>query len=406
MLHNQEEGLRMKSPILFRTVLGLAVLAVTAVLARQHRSITTLRATMDHLRSEVAVGAPAHAPSSARPISSARVSLADRPAPRPAEPDPAPLRRTEGADQPDAGLSRRVAALEASVAQLGQGADHLMDQGEIPPSEAKAGEWQARFLDTSESARDRLSMLRMLRRSGHFDDQMAYAAATWLNTATDSDEKRYLLERLRGAENPVLKQVTLQLAATAEDPRVRSRAAANLREFAEDPAVESALWRMVSDETSGDVRRQAEEALRRLPLDEQRLAGMRTEAVNPGTTVEKRAAVLRILQANRQDIGDIAIPMARAAESAGDGRSLMAYIQAFDDVNHPEFMAPLVNAVQDQDADIRRRAADALIDYRGEPAVEEWLVYLTENDPDPEVRREASRVFREDGRRDGRPSRR
>jgi HEAT repeat protein len=291
------------------------------------------------------------------------------------------------------------------VAALNTGAEHLMDRGDLPPSEAKASEWQATLSDASLPQGDRIAALRLLRRNGRFDDQAALTAAAWLRSSTDPNEQRQLLENLRGVDNPALRQATLELATASDNVRVRERAASNLRAYPGDPQVEAALWQMVGDEAA-EVRRRAVDTLRRFPMDETRAAGLRAEALNPYTPVEKRLASFRVLQAGNQDIADVALGLAQAAEQASDTQSRMQYIEAFDDVNHPEFMVPLVAAVQDADPGVRTRAADALVDYRNDPVIKEWLVHLAENDPDPEVRREASRVYRQDGRRDGRWNRR
>jgi HEAT repeat protein len=84
-----------------------------------------------------------------------------------------------------------------------------------------------------------------------------------------------------------------------------------------------------------------------------------------------------------------------------DPEARIKFFQAFDDVNHPDFMLPLVQGLQDQNAAVRLRATDALIDYRANATIMQWLKVLAESDPDPRVRQEAARAFREENRRDG-----
>jgi hypothetical protein len=146
------------------------------------------------------------------------------------------------------------------------------------------------------------------------------------------------------------------------------------------------------------VRRRAEESLRRADLTEQQLAATRARAVNSATPLDERLTAMRVLNEKREDLSQIAPLLAASAQTTVDPDALLKYIHSFDDVNHPEFMLPLVNGVQNENAEIRLRATDALIDYRSDPTIMEWLTVLAESDPDPRVRREASRAFRDSGR--------
>ena len=369
---------------------GMAILVLA--LAWQQRSISRLQAAVEEAATAVTVTVPAAAP---RPrVEREPEPRAERVVPMRVEPDMVSVG--------DEGLAVRLAALERSVASLNAGAEHLMDRGQMPPSDAKAAEWRGILMDAAQSPDERIAALRMLRRNGLFDENAARTAATWLQATSDPNEQRRLLEHLRGADSPVLKQVMLSLASTSDDARVRERAVGTLRGYGEDAQVEAALWQMVASDESRDVRRRAVDTLRRFPMNDARAAELRAGALDPYAPIETRVASMTVLQSGNQDISDIAAPMAVAAAQVSDSQSLLEYIQAFDDVNHPEFMVPLVAAAQDEDAAVRLRAADALVDYRRDPVIQEWLVHLAENDPDPEVRREASRIYRQDGRRDGR----
>jgi HEAT repeat protein len=50
---------------------------------------------------------------------------------------------------------------------------------------------------------------------------------------------------------------------------------------------------------------------------------------------------------------------------------------------------PLVHGLQDPNPLVREEAVDALSDFRDDPAVLQWLQYVSQNDADPQVRREA-----------------
>lgn len=295
-------------------------------------------------------------------------------------------------------LERRVALLEQSVAQLGEGADHLMDRGRIPPSDDKLFEWSTTFQDLNATPKERLAALRMLRRNDAFTPQLVQAATLWLAASTDPTETRSLLESLRGEDDPALKAATLNLASAATDNRVRDLAIANLREFVEDPQVEALLWQVAASDSSDRVRRRAQDALRRVPMTEARAASLEMRALGPSATLDERLTSLRLLESGQQEVARIAPSLAQLAQTAPDKETRLKYYKAFDDVNDPNFMSPLVEGSQDADAEVRRIATDALMDYRSEPAITELLQAMAESDPDPRVRREAARVFN-NGRR-------
>jgi len=298
----------------------------------------------------------------------------------------------------DLGLEQRVATLEQSVEVLSAGANHLMDRGEIPPSAAKAAELRSKFLNPGNSERDRVAALRLLQRNGLMDDQVVLTASQLLTSTQDPNVQRSLLGYLRGVDNDAVKDVTLSLALSSENSRVKETALSNLRNHAQDPQVESVLWQLATSDPSANVRRRAEESLRRADLSEQQLAATRNRVLNSATPVDERLTAMRVLNEKREDLSQIAPMLASSAQTTVDPDTLLKYYSSFDDVNHPEFMVPLVYGVQNENSEIRLRAADALIDYRSDPTIMEWLTVLAESDPDPRVRREASRAFREDSR--------
>ena len=378
-------------------VVYVALAVVCLVLAWQQRSIARLHTALEEARARPEVIRPSSGASAVPPLRTETIPPR-RDVVLPLEEDMARYFK------PDDELTDRVTTLEHSVAALHRGAEHLMDQGAIPPSSAKTAAWRAQVTNAGLPSQDRLAALRLLSRNRLVDDQVAQAAAAWLAATTDPNEQREILEQMRGSANPALRQVTLDLASSAEDGRVRDRAVRNLGNYGNDPLVADALWQMLASEASSGVRRRIVDALDDMPMDASRAARLEGEALSPGTPMAKKVAALRLLQSSERDVADIALTLAQDAEFAADNQSRLQYIEAFDDVNHPEFIVPLVTAVQDEDPSIRRRAADALVDYRGDENIKDWLVYLAENDPSPEVRREAARVYREDrrwGRRGG-----
>lgn len=294
----------------------------------------------------------------------------------------------------DSRLERRVAALEASVSRFDRNADHLMDRGVLPPTAAKLAAWSTIFLDPYAERDARLSALSRLRQNDGVTPQVAQVAAAWLDTSTDPDLTRRLLDILRGVKDPTLKTATLNLVATTAEPRVRERALMNLRDFVEDPAVQAALWQVVAAKPSDIIERRARDALRRIPMTDALAVSLESRALDPAATLEEQLMSLRLLRAGDKDVTRIAPTLAQAAQSATDSETRVKYYAAFDDVNDPSFMLPLVEGAQDADARVRGRAADALLDYRSEPTITDLLKAMAESDPDPGVRQQAARIFR------------
>lgn len=368
--------------------LPLAVgIVFVALLLIQYRSIAALRAEVAALRTQQATP-----PKTSIRKASVRPSSADRDAQKPVA--------IVAVDNGD--VESRLITLEESFAALNKNAEHLMDRGQLPPSEEKGREWQARFLDPNTPVKTMFGTLRLLRANGLFDDTMANHAANLLSQSTNNGVTRALLDSLRGAGNPALKPAILALAASAEDGAIRWRAVNNLRDFAaSDPVVEAALWKIAREDKSSDVRGRAEDSLKRIPMTEVRQLELSQRAANLGLSFEERWSALRVLDSGKADLSQLAVSLVQSSQAAPDLETKLAYIRAFDDVNRPEFMLPLVDAVQDGNAELRLRATDALVDYRDkDPNVKEWLKVLAESDPDPRVRKMAERAFqRPQGRR-------
>lgn len=293
-------------------------------------------------------------------------------------------------------LESRLLAVEENMIALNKNAKHLMDRGQVPPDAEQAEVWRARFLNPETPIRTMFGTLRLLRSNDLFDETMAAHAATLLAQSTNTTRTRALLDALRGAENPALKPAMLALASDSKDGSIRYRAVNNLREFVgDDPAIEDALWKIAAEDTSREVRGRAEDALRRVPMTEQRQATLAARVTNNGLSFDERWSAFRVLGNSKDaDISQVALNLVQSANAAPNDEATLAYIRAFDDVNHNEFMVPLVNSVQSANPEIRLRATDALVDYKDkDPNVMEWLKVLAKDDPDERVRREAMRAF-------------
>jgi HEAT repeat protein len=293
----------------------------------------------------------------------------------------------------DASLAGRVAALEETVALLNRGAEHLMDRGAVPLSPAKAEELRGIVLDGNRPPRERLNALRLLRRNDLFTDDLAAVAAEWLGASTDAGATRELLENLRGAGNAPLAAVMQNLATTATDRRVREVALENLRSFVEDPQIEALVSSLAVSDPSPEIRGRAEDVLRRISLTPERTASLTQRALNPAAPLDERLLSLRVLRRSEEGLAQVAPALAQTAQATVDPQARLKLFTAFDEVNRPEFMLPLVEGAQDPNAEVRRRAANALVDYRDNPTVQEWLKVLAASDPDAGVREQAARAF-------------
>ena len=131
-----------------------------------------------------------------------------------------------------------------------------------------------------------------------------------------------------------------------------------------------------------------------VPMTSEHVARLETRATDSSGTPDERLVAFRLLNQGKQDLSRIAPVLSDAALAATDDDTLLKYYRAFDDVNDPSFLLPLVHGAESANAAVRLRAADALIDYRSEPAIAELLQAMAESDPDPGVRREAARVYR------------
>ena len=304
-------------------------------------------------------------------------------------------RRTESVDP---AIYNRLGALEDSIARLEDVSNHLMERGEVPLSGDKANELLSRMLDVTQSERDRLGALRLLRRNEQVDDTVVQHALNWLNTSTNANVRDDILEQLDGMTNAVLKQPLLQLAMSESDPNVREEAVDNLGNFIDDPQVEAQLWQLLNQDTDEDVRQEAARALMRAPLDDARVAQLEQKVQNAQGSLDERMTALRMLTRSGNQNPDLMASLAQEAFASEDPRVRQEFFGAFDGMDDPALKVPLVYGLQDPNPEVRERAADALSSFRSDPEVEEWLLYSAQNDDDPRVRREALRAL-EDSRR-------
>lgn len=350
-------------------VLVLAVLLLSGALAFEHLQTRRLASNLAALQKELTA---------------------------PLEPTPTDRtpRQTVATSGNHAAILRRLAALEQTMAQLARNSDYLMERGQLPLATNKLSDLFAKFTDITATDRDRLQAMRLLRRNGGIGDEAIPHALAWLQTATNANVREDILQQLEGSTNAALRGPLLALTADA-DSDVREQAVDNLRRFMNDPAVESQLWKMMNDPDE-DVRDQVREALVEGPMSDTRAAALRERLADANTPLDERLLAWRALREGNQNAPD-ANWLAEIAQNTQDPLARARLFSEFDNAidraspGDAALLPPLVQGLQDPSPLVRERAADALNDFISDPAVQQWMRYIAESDPDPAVRRQAAR---------------
>jgi HEAT repeat protein len=286
--------------------------------------------------------------------------------------------------------------LETVVDELLLAADYLKSRGQLPLASTDLDGARNRFLDASLGDRERLRALQTLRRNGRLNDELAGQALIWLQSATNAGTRQNLLQQLDGVTNAAFKQPFIELASRDQSSGVREEAVDNLRRFINDPQVETLLWDRLRNDPDADVRQEAESALGEGPFTEARLTGLQQRALNPEASLDERLAVLRIMEDAEVNPAAVAPAFAQLAMNSADSQERLKLFRVFDDVSDPAFKVPLVYGLQDPNPLVREQAVDALSGFRSDPDVAKWLHYVSQNDTDSQVRREAFEVLSDD----------
>lgn len=293
----------------------------------------------------------------------------------------------------------KLAEMEEAVNELKHATEYLMDHGQVPLAARKIEELMAKLSDGSLPDSERLSALRLLRRDRSLNDTGIQSALTWFQAVTDDGTKREILRSLENMTNGVMKQPMLDLALNDPSNTIRSQAMENLRPFITDPNVEQMLWARLATETDPRVRQEILNTISRGPVTPERAAGLVTRAQNPTASMDERLLALNALKRSNTDIQQIVASFSTMAQSTQDPKLRAQIFDAFDGMTDPTLKVPLVYGLQDADARVRERAADALSGYASDPAVQQWLRYVLDNDTDPRVRREAQQALEQQQRR-------
>lgn len=301
----------------------------------------------------------------------------------------------------DSRLSVRVGEVEESITELKQATDYLMERGQIPLAERKIEELLAKLNDASLPDAERLNALRLLRRNRSLDDTGMQTTLVWLQASTVEGTRREILRALEGATNAIMAQPMMTLAASDPNNGIREQAAENLQAFVNNPQVEQFLWAQLQTETDPRTRQEILDALSRGGATPERIASLQMRAQNPAASLDERLLALQALRRSNTDVQQIIASFAATAQSTQDAGVKARIFGAFDGMSDPALKVPLVYGLQDTDARVRERAADALSGYSADPAVQQWLRYVADNDADPRVRREALQALEQQRQQPG-----
>lgn len=299
-----------------------------------------------------------------------------------------------------AGLQARLANVEQAVEDLRKATEVLVERGMVPPTEERLAQLQQRFFDPMASDADRLRSLRMLRRgNGQLSDEIVTHAMTMLQSSTNGNTRRQLLQQLDGVTNAAMKGPLLAMLDTEMTGNVREELVDVLSDFASDPSVENKLWQLAMNDPDGEVKEEALDAITDRGLSPERVEQLRAQALSPDATLDQKLMSMRALREGNAQAPEVITEMANLAQNSSDPVTRARLFQAFDGINDPNLMPTLVYGLQDPNPVVRENAADALGSFASDPRIKEWLNHVIQNDADPRVKREAMQALQQSERR-------
>ncbi|HEX7861645.1 MAG TPA: HEAT repeat domain-containing protein [Verrucomicrobiae bacterium] len=360
-------------------LLVLGGLILVTAFGVQFRQISKLRNELATVKAELGGGAPVAESSGSR---SAVIPTAT-----------AAARSNNDGTAVAAGIQSRLAALENSVAEFTKAADMLMDRGMIPPNEQKLAEMQAKFMDPSLSEDEKLRLFQMMRRGGNLSEEVVAQALTMMQSTTNNNFKQQILQGFSGLTNSTLKQPLFAMLQTETDNNVRAQLVNALRNYTDDPAIESKLWEMAINDPNANVRNRARDAVTRgAPVTPERVQRLAQTTRDPNAAIDDRLLSFRALRIAKAHTPEMVTELAALAESTTDPVDKAKLLASFNGLTEPALMLPLVTALQNDNPAVRRSAADSLGSY-SDPRVVQWLEHVVKNDTDEKVRAEATRAL-------------
>ena len=293
------------------------------------------------------------------------------------------------ASQEGAGLQARLANLERSMAEFDRLHKILSDRGMMPPTEDKIAELKQKFFDPNLSDQDRLNALRMMRRGGgDLSDDVVAQSLAMLQSSTNNNFRREILNHLQGSSNSSLKQPLMAMLDTEADQGMREQLVNSLRRFTDDPMVDRKMWDLALNDPNTRVRDQARDAVTRGSNSPERIDSLNTRASNPDASLDERLLAFRGLRLAKSHTPEMVNDFATMAANTTDPVAKAKLFKSFNGLTDPVLLSPLVNGLQDGDPIVRQNAVDSLSEFP-DPRVAEWLNHLIQNDTDATVKREA-----------------
>jgi hypothetical protein len=355
----------------------LGGLLVVVVFGFQASQISTLKRELASVKSEISsgpeaeksMGAKTNQPNAAKAGSGAAAA-------RPASPE-------------GAGLQARLANLERSVGEFNRIHKFLSDRGMTPPTEEKLAELQQKLFDPNASDEERMNALRQMRRGGgQLGDDVIAQGLAMLQSSTNANFRRELLQHMQGSSNPALKQPLMAMLDTEADQGMRAQLVDSLKRFTDDPAVEKKMWDLALNEPNTRVRDQARDAVTRGPATPERVDQLNARASNQEASLDERLLSFRALRLAKSHTPELVNDFATMAANTADPVAKAKLFKSFNGLTDQVLLPPLVNGLQDTDPIVRQNAVDSLSEFP-DPRVADWLTHLIQNDTDPTVKREA-----------------
>jgi HEAT repeat protein len=217
---------------------------------------------------------------------------------------------------------------------------------------------------------------------------MVMQSLSLLQSSTNANFRRELLQHMDGVTNAALKQPLLAMLDETADNGTRAQMVNMLRRYVDDPVIESKMWDLALNDPNTNVRDQAREAVARAPATPERIEQLRNKAASPDASLDERLISFRALRLAKSHTPELVSELATVAQNSTDPIARAKLFKSFNGLTDPVLMAPLVTGLQDADPIVRQNAADSLSSFP-DPRVQEWLNHLIQTDTDPTVKREA-----------------
>jgi hypothetical protein len=291
-------------------------------------------------------------------------------------------------------LEYRLQRLEFASTEFSGVIEVLQKQGDLPLQAETIASLKVQLQNPDATDQDRFRALRLLRGTQNLSDDLFYDVLAWLQTATNAHTRRTLVSRLKDFPNADYRQPLLELLDKEDSLAVRYQIIASLHPFRGDSQVEDRLWQLSQNDPDRRLRELALQELAKGQLTSERIAALQANAMRPDLPLEDQLQAFRTLR-NAQAISpavlDKWIDLAGRAEDPSRRAKILS---ALDGVTDERIKVPLVQGLQDPSPVVRERAAHILGRFAHSDArIREWLIYVSQNDSDPEVQREAHRML-------------